>query len=144
MQVSLRKPLTALDYALYFDLRWRILREPWTTDRESEKDDHEEHATHLMAYVGDHLAGVGRVNLNTPDEAQVRYMAVEESFRGQGVGTAILLALEESGKQQGARRVVLNARENAAPFYKKHGYNLVGEAEKLFGSIIHWRMSKDL
>jgi N-acetylglutamate synthase-like GNAT family acetyltransferase len=144
MQVSLREPVTALDYALYFDLRWRILRAPWTTDRESGKDQHEEHAVHLMAYIERQLVGVGRLNLNTRDEGQIRYMAVEAYFAGKGVGSTILQWLEETAKERGAKTIVLNARENAVPFYQKRGYILAGPADKLFGSIAHLRMSKRL
>lgn len=140
----MRKPITALDFARYFDLRWRILREPWTSDRESAKDEHEEHGVHLMAYVDDHLLGVGRLNFNTSTEGQIRYMAVEPAFSGHGIGSAILRELEQIAKDSGATTLILNARESVVPFYQKHGYFVSGSADKLFGSIVHWRMSKSL
>ena len=144
MDVSLRRPVTALDFSLYFDLRWRILRERWTSDRESGKDEHEEHAVHLMAFVDNHLFGVGRLNFNTPTEGRIRYMAVESAFSGLGVGSAILRKLEQVAKDNGATTLVLNARESVVPFYQKHGYFVSGTADKLFGSIVHWQMSKNL
>jgi acetyltransferase (GNAT) family protein len=86
MSIELREPKTADDFALYYDLRWRILREPWTQDRESSKDEHEALAVHLMAWVDNQLVGVGRLHFNLPEEAQIRYMAVEGSHAGRGVG----------------------------------------------------------
>jgi GNAT superfamily N-acetyltransferase len=144
MQLTVRKPLTALDFALYFDLRWRVLREAWTTDRESGKDEHEDNAVHLMAYVDQRLVGVGRLNFNSPTEGQIRYMAVESSFSGRGIGSTILEKLEEIARDSRSTRLVLNAREGVVPFYEKQGYSVSGAADKLFGCIVHWRMYKNL
>lgn len=144
MQLTVRRPVTALDFALYFDLRWRVLREPWTTDRESGKDEHEDDAIHLMAFVDQQLVGVGRLNFTSPSEGQIRYMAVEPSFSGRGVGSAILRKLEQMARENRSTRLVLNARESVVPFYEKHGYTVTGAAGKLFGCIVHWRMFKDL
>jgi GNAT superfamily N-acetyltransferase len=144
MDISVRKPLTALDFALYFDFRWRILREPWTNDRDSGKDEYEEHAIHLMAYVGNHLLGVGRLTFNSPTQGQVRFMAVEPGYGGHGIGSTILRHLEQDARDCGATTMVLNAREAVVPFYRKHGYSVSGAAEKLFDCIVHWRMCKNL
>jgi N-acetylglutamate synthase-like GNAT family acetyltransferase len=144
MHIELREPKTADDFALYYDLRWRILRKPWTQDRESSKDEHESLAVHLMAWADSKLVGVGRLHFNTPEEAQVRYMAVEESYANRGVGTVILEELEGRAKRGGATRIVANARENALNFYKKHGYRLIDRADTLFDSLVHWRVVKPL
>src|ERR1035438_9277260 len=50
MDVQLREPKTEEDFRLYYDLRWRILREPWTRARESAQDEHEDDAFHIMAF----------------------------------------------------------------------------------------------
>lgn len=142
MDVCVREPASALDFNLYFALRWRVLREPWTDDRESGKDEHEGEAVHLMAWRGDEPVGVGRLNFNTPTEAQIRYMAVEPACVGQGIGSTLLQHLERVALQGGATTVVLNARESVIGFYSKHGYSICGDSYKLFERIVHWRMSK--
>jgi N-acetylglutamate synthase-like GNAT family acetyltransferase len=142
MNIELREPKTADDFALYYDLRWRILRKPWTEDRESSKDEHESLAVHLMAWADNRLVGVGRLHFNTPQEAQIRYMAVEDSYSGRGVGTVVLKELEVRAERAGATRMVANARENALSFYKKHGYDLIDRADTLFDSLVHWRVVK--
>ena len=38
---------------------------------------------------------------------------------------------------RGVRKIVLNARDNAVQFYWKHGYEVIGDAETLFGVICH-------
>jgi predicted GNAT family N-acyltransferase len=86
----------------------------------------------------------GRLHLNAPDEAQVRFMAVDQNARVRGYGRRILEGLEAEAARRGAQKLVLNARDNVTEFYAKHGYELVGEAETLFRAIRHVRMEKAL
>src|SRR5436853_7384907 len=113
MHVVLREPRSEQDFKLYYDLRWRILREPWTQERESGRDEYEEKAIHLMAWRGDTLVGVGRLHFNSPVEGQIRYMAIEPQYSHKGVGSQILMELEARARGAGVERIVLNAREAA-------------------------------
>ena len=144
MEIEVREPRTPQELELYYDLRWRVLREPWTKSRESGRDEREREAIHLTAWCGNRLVGVGRVHFNSPEQAQVRYMAVEPDVAGQGIGSLILRGLEERAARRGAKTVVLNAREKALGFYRKHGYRLLDQSGTLFNSIVHWAMEKDL
>lgn len=145
MDIQLREPNTEEEFRLYYDLRWRVLREPWTQARESAQDEHERDAFHIMALQkGKLLVGVGRLHFNSPDEAQVRYMAVEQPHTGRGIGSLVLEALEENARRRGARQIVLNARESAVPFYTRHGYAVIDKTSTLFESLIHWHMRKEL
>jgi len=90
------------------------------------------------------LVAVGRLHFNTANEAQIRYMATHESYRGQGIGTALVRYLEAAARARGARCVVLNARDTAVGFYARLGYAPVGSAPTLFGAIPHTRMQKRL
>ena len=145
MNLEIRQPGNEQELERYYDLRWRVLRRPWTQPKESEKDEHETEALHLTAWMGETLVGVGRLHSNSQEEAQIRFMAIEEGYTGQGIGGAILEALEADARTRGARCIVLNARDLAVKFYERHGYHRVtSEAERLFDSIEHWRMSKDL
>jgi predicted GNAT family N-acyltransferase len=142
--MKVRQPKTKKEYEKYYDLRWRILRKPWNQPKGSEKDELEEQSIHLMAYEKGKLLGVGRVHFNSSKEAQIRYMAVEERLRGKGAGTMILQDLEKRAKRKGSDHMVLNARESAVDFYKKHGYRIVAKAHTLFGAIPHYKMRKKL
>ena len=144
MDIELQEPRTAKEFEQYYDLRWRILREPWTTDRESSTDEREDEAFHLGAWCGAKLAGVGRLHFNSPKEAQVRYMAVERGYDGRGIGSIVLQALEQRARVQGAARIVLNSRETALGFYLRHGYARTDQSGTLFDAIVHWRMQKQL
>jgi ribosomal protein S18 acetylase RimI-like enzyme len=142
--MKVREPETKKEYEKYYDLRWRILRKPWNQPRGSEKDELEGQSIHLMACEKGKPLGVGRVHSNSSKEAQIRYMAVEEGLQGKGVGTMILRGLEKRAERKGADYIVLDARESAVGFYKKHGYRIVAKAHTLFGVIPHYKMRKKL
>ena len=139
----LAEPRTPQDWESYFDLRWRVLREPWRLPHGSESDDFDVESFHLLVRdsIGTAVA-VGRLHLNSPSEAQVRYMAVDEAWRGGGLGSRILAGLEDQARSRGVTGIVLNPRENAVNFYRGHGYEVEGPAETLFGQVCHFRMRK--
>lgn len=138
--------MTQAEGTAYRDLRWRVLRAPWGRPRGSELDDREDGAVHLVAVemATGRVVGAGRTHFNTPTEAQVRGMAVEEDWRGRGVGGAILRELEARAAAAGARRIVLSARDAAVRFYERHGYLVERPGEALFGHIPHFWMGKRL
>ncbi len=144
MKIKICQPETKKDFERYYDLRWRILRRPWNQPKGTEKDEYEGRAIHFMASVEGRVVGVGRAHLNSEEEAQIRYMAVEAEYRGKGVGNSLLKQLERRIRENGARYVVVNARENAVGFYQKNGYEVTGQAPTLFGCIRHRRMRKKL
>ncbi len=141
----LRSPRSPDEWDAYFDLRWRILRQPWGQPRGSECDSLDDSAFHLLLLDSARKPlACGRLHFNAPDEAQVRFMAVDENARGRGYGSRILEGLEAEATRRGAQKLVLNARDNVTEFYAKHDYVVVGEAETLFGAIRHVRMAKSL
>jgi predicted GNAT family N-acyltransferase len=143
--MDIRAPATPEEFARYYAFRHRLLRGPWGQPPGSERDKLEGQARHLMVTAeAGNVIGVGRLHFNSPEEAQVRYMAVDEDCRGQGIGRRILTALEEQAHTAGVRRIVLDARKPAERFYVKHGYRTLGEAHTLFGRIAHVRMEKTL
>ena len=81
------------------------MREPWGQPRGSERDSMDDSAFHLF------LLGSARkllecrcLRFNAPDEAQVRFMAVDENARGRGYGSRILERLEAKAARRGALR----------------------------------------
>src|SRR6266446_5642175 len=129
------------EWDAYFDLRWRNLRRLWDQPRGSEHDSMDDSTFHLFLLDSARKPlACGRLHFNAPDEAQVRFIAVDEDMRGRGYGNRILEGLEAEAVRRGAQKVVLNARDNVTEFYAKRGYAVVGEAETLFGAIRHVRM----
>ena len=146
MIISVIEPKSPVEFNKYFDLRWRILRQPWDQPRGSERDDEDETSFHRMVInktTGEALA-VGRLQFNTKEETQIRYMAVGEGFQGQGLGSKIMVSLEDIALEKGADCIILQARKNAVQFYQSNGYKILKKSYILFDEIQHWLMKKEL
>jgi ribosomal protein S18 acetylase RimI-like enzyme len=71
-------------------------------------------------------------------------MAVEESYRGQGIGEAIYNYLESEARKADVKCIHVHARLPVLDFYKQMGFTITGEGPTLFGSIQHKIMEKEL
>ena len=112
--------------------------------KESLKDDREDSSYHLMGINDENdVIASGRVHFNNKKEAQIRYMAVKDSYKRRGIGSEIVIKLEDYASSKGAIRMVLNARENALSFYLSLGYIEKGPYQSDTG-IPHSRMEKNL
>jgi len=141
--LPLVEPTTPEQFEQYYDLRWRILRAPWKQPRGSEKDIMEEDSYHLMVVdANEQVIGVGRLHLNTPQQAQIRFMAIETREQRKGIGKMLLLALEAKAIEWGAEEIVFDARANIAGFYKRYGYVTLAPGHTLFDSVHHYKMHK--
>ena len=146
MKIKIIEPTTSEEFKKYYNLRYEILRKPWGQPPGSEKDEGEETSIHRMIIdnkTGNALA-VGRLQFNSEDEAQIRYMAVSDDFQGKGLGSQIISALENIAQGEGIQKIILSARVNSLQFYKNNGYEIVKKTHLLFGEIQHWLMEKEL
>lgn len=142
--IRYRSPLAPGEFAEYFSFRWKQLREPLGLPRGSEKDSLEDTAFHIVAYDGLSIIGVGRLHIEADGTARVRYMAVQDDWRHQGVGRSILGRLEQFAHDHQVRICWLLARETAVGFYKKNGYVARGACKSELSSVRHERMEKML
>jgi ribosomal protein S18 acetylase RimI-like enzyme len=140
-----RPPKTPEEFERYRDLRWRVLRAPWNQPRITEQDDLENNDFPIMVCEVDGIPiGVGRAHFIYDDKAQIRSISVEEEWKGKGIGTIVLKELEKIVTAEGAKRIIIHARNNAVEFYKKNGYKVVEESYTLFGVIPHTLMEKNI
>lgn len=139
-----RFPESTDDFTKYYKLRFEALRKPWGQPLGSEYDPEDKSAIHAFTLVNEKAVAVCRLHYNSTLQAQIRYMAVDENYRGYGVGASIIAWMENIAKKEGASQIILHARENAVPFYLKQGYNQVEKSYLLFGKIQHFLMEKKL
>ena len=140
----IKSPMSQDEWESYYRLRFTILREPWNQPLGSEVLADESEAIHAMVIEDDQIIGVARMHKSGENQGQVRCVAVAVEAQGKGVGKAIMLHLEGKAKEMGMQEIVLEARENAVPFYKSMGYVIEKESYLLFGEIQHYRMKKDI
>ena len=140
----IRPPESKEEWKNYFIFRWELLRKPLGMSKESLEDDLEDSSYHLMGIDNENnVIASGRVHFNDNNQAQIRYMAVKDSYKRKGIGSEIVTKLEDYASSKGAKKMVLNARENALSFYLSLGYLEKGPYQSDTG-IPHSKMEKDL
>ncbi|WP_172561722.1 bifunctional GNAT family N-acetyltransferase/hotdog fold thioesterase [Vibrio furnissii] len=129
----------------YYHFRWQLLREPWRMPIGSERDEYDAMSHHRMIVDGrGRPIAIGRLYITPDSEGQIRFMAVKSTRRAKGMGSLVLVALESLARQEGAKRLVCNAREDAIKFYEKNGFERRGELTDERGPVRHQQMVKPL
>ena len=140
--MEIRSPQTPLEWELYYDLRYRVLRQPWNQLKGSERDEYEEEAAHFAVFQDLVIIAVGRLDVLNDSVGKVRYMAVEETFQGKNIGKALMEFILTRCEQENLHTIILHAREIAVPFYERLGFRIVEKSHLLFGEIQHYLMEK--
>ena len=123
---SIKSPESTEEWESYLLFRWEVLRKPLGMTKESLSDSIEDKSFHLMGIDAEkNVIASGRVHFNSENEAQIRYMAVDDLFKRRGIGSEIVDKLERYATSKGAEVMVLNAREEAISFYSSLGYEEV-------------------
>ena len=140
------EPNSPAEFEQYYNLRYEVLRKPWLQPKGSEKDDDDKSSIHRMIIDESNgkAVAVGRLQFNTSEEAQIRYMAVSDNYQLKGYGNIIVKTLEDIALNKGIRNIILQARENALKFYWKNGYEIIEKSYLLFDEIQHWLMVKKI
>ena len=138
-------PTTDAELAAGLAIRYQLLRAPWGQPRGSERDPLDAAAVHALAVTPSGTPiGTARLHTAAPGRGQIRFMAVLPAFQGLGIGARLTAYLEDRARAEGLARVVLDARLTARSFYERQGYQVMGDAHTLFGSVANVRMEKAL
>ena len=140
----LTSPQTEKEFADYFQFRWQQLRKPLNLPPGSERDEYETQAIHRMAVTPkQQIIGVGRIHFDSAQTMRIRYMAVAEAFQRKGIGHSLLTTLLEVAVAKGAQICWLKSRDDACPFYTRHGFIVTDDIDSNL-PIKHLRMEKKL
>ena len=144
MGISIRRPETDREWETYYDMRYRILREPLGKERGSERNEGDATGIHFALYDNDELKAIARLDNAGENSAQVRFVAVESELQGKGFGRQIMEATEIAAKKSGSSKMILHARDYAVDFYLRLGYQMIEPSYKLFDVLQHYLMEKGL
>ena len=144
MNPEIRSPKSSEEWDAYYDLRYRILREPLAQKRGSERNEGDETGIHFALFEDGIIRAIARLDANEESSMQVRFVAVESNEQGKGYGKKIMEATEQAAREFGIAKIVLHARENALDFYRNLGYVLIEKSHNLFGLVQHYYMEKVL
>jgi thioesterase domain-containing protein len=138
-------PSSEQDFADYFSFRWKMLREPWKYPEGSEKDEYEQVSQHRMIRNPDgDVIAVGRVHMNSAEEAQVRHVAVEKDYQGKGLAKMLVASLEAVARTEGAVRIVTNSTQASVALFTSLGFKAQSGAPKELGEQQRQQMVKKL
>ncbi|MBI4351865.1 MAG: GNAT family N-acetyltransferase [Elusimicrobia bacterium] len=84
-----------------------------------------------VALRGGRVIGIGRAISDGASDAYIQDMAVLESERGSGAGSAILKALVKRLRKDGVNWVALIAQDNSEYFYRKSGFRTLKSAHPM-------------
>lgn len=96
---------------------------------------------HFAALSNENVVGICVLNPGTDNCYQLRQMAVDKAFKGEGIGHALLLYVESTIKKKGCKQIWMDARESARAFYEKAGYRVESEPFAHLG-LAHIKMIK--
>ena len=107
-----------------------------------EVDGRDPNCTHFLAVLDGADVGAARMRV-VGDAAKAERVAVLAGLRGEGVGRALMVALEGAARGQGLVQVKLSAQSDVVVFYERLGYTAYGE-EFVEADILHRWMKKPL
>lgn len=141
--MEIRSPKSDLEWEDYYNLRYRILRQPLGQPVGSEKNDGDLTGHHLALYNNDQLVAITRLDQAEPQVSQVRFVAVESGNSGKGYGRKIMEEAERISKENGNAKMILQARDVAVDFYLNLDYKMIRKTHLLFDQVQHYLMEKE-
>jgi len=134
--IRVRLIRTRSELAQAFAIRREVFIIGQNVDEAIEMDEFDSSATHILALLGDQPVGTARWR-KTDQGWKLERFAVLGTFRGQGVGAALLNFVLEALPDHD--HVYLNAQTQVIPFYSRFGFVATGpEFEE--ANIAHRRM----
>lgn len=110
-----------------FAVRKQVFVDEQGVPEDLELDEYDEGAIHFLAKVDGRPVGAARMRWIDDHTVKAERVAVLSSYRGSGVGRAIMQKLEQYAKAHHARAVELHAQQTARPFYERLHYEAFGE-----------------
>ncbi len=144
--ILIKKPATRDDFKAYYDLRYKVLREPWGQPRGTEKDDYEPLSQHFMA-VDDatgEIVGVVKMFEKSAGVCWFSHLAVSNRYQKKGIGKLLMAHVEDQARAQGFRTLGCMSRLNTTGYFEKMGYKMAGLPTHYFGTTQVVWMDKPL
>lgn len=119
------------------EVRDTVFIQEQSIDPDIEFDGLDESAVHAIVYSNALPVGTGRIL----DDGHIGRIAILKAFRGQGLGSKIVLSLIDEATNKGYPRVYLGSQKHAIDFYTKLGFEPFGD-EFMEAGIPHLSMEK--
>jgi predicted GNAT family N-acyltransferase len=139
-EIRVASTSSEVDEAL--ELRRRVFVGQQGVTLEADRDGLDPTALHLVALDAGQVIGTCRLVFDG-GLARLGRMAVEDDYRGRGIGAEILAEAEHQARAAGAGRIRLHAQTAARSLYERGGFEVQG-VEFMEEGIPHLTMEKRL
>lgn len=103
-----------------------------------EIDEKESSCIHVVGYDHNHNPiATARLFPLDKENYKVQRVAVLLSERGKQLGNLLMNEMETIARENGAKRIILGAQNQALPFYEKIGYTVFGDEYEEAGILHH-------
>lgn len=107
----------------------------------SEIDELEEHTTHLVFYENEQAIATSRIYSIEKNTYRIERVAVRKEARKRGLGAKLIQEAEAKITALGGKQITLKSEDIAINFYKKMGYEAIGNEIIEYG-FSHQKMVK--
>ncbi len=140
---SIKEVTSLSERKAVYQLRHTVFVDEQGISAEIELDELDQDALHAIVTSAETVIGTGRLITVSKTTGSIGRMAVDPSFRRQGVGSLILGFLEHKARKKNLQEIVLHAQEYVKEFYSYLGYRQDGRPFDEVG-IRHCTMKKTL
>ena len=124
--IEVRRASGEADWQVCKAIRFEVFVDEQQVPAELELDEHDATARHWLAC--DERGGLGTARVvEKPGAWKVGRVAVRAVARGQGVGLALMRAIEQEARGLAVPELVLESQTHAIPFYERLGYRAEGD-----------------
>lgn len=134
---------TEQEKELAFDIRKKVFVEEQGIPVHLEIDEFDQTATHFVVLEDDEPIAAARIREIEPNVGKIERVCVLSIHRRKHLGVLLMNALENYAKQNGWKKLKLNAQTNAIPFYEKLAFQ-VNSPEFDDAGIPHRAMEKEI
>ncbi|MCJ0618739.1 GNAT family N-acetyltransferase [Haloarcula hispanica] len=124
-------------------VRTAVFVEEQGVSEDEELDGNDSDAVQFLARDGEYPVGTARLRFPESTVGKVERVAVRKPYRGGGVGAALMRAVEDAARDDGATTLTLHAQTHVESFYGQLGYETVSDEFEEAG-IPHVEMRKRL
>jgi predicted GNAT family N-acyltransferase len=122
---QIRRVVSEKELKRAFSIRLRVFVREQGVPEEIELDEDDQKAIHLLAVVNGNSVGTARMVIKM-GRAKIGRMAVLKSYRGKGIGKALLGRAIELARGGGAKSIYLHAQVPVVGFYETTGFSPAG------------------
>ena len=144
--IAIKIPKTREDFKAYYDLRYRVLREPWGQPKDTEKDDYEPISQHYMAVNVESGKVVGVIKMFEKEEGVgwVSHLAIDPAYQKKGLGKLLMETVEQAAREKGYKIIGCMSRLNTTAYFEQLGFEVAGLPTQYFGTQQVLWMEKEI